>query len=263
MAEQIPTIEYDTENMERADGKPLARVHSIESFGSVDGPGIRFIVFLKGCTMRCRYCHNPDTCDRHSDSLMTSDELLAKAVRFRSYWGTKGGITVSGGEALLQIDFLIEFFRMAKAQGINTCLDTSAQPFRRTGVFFEKFKELMKYTDLLLFDIKHIDSDEHKKLTGWPNDNILDCARYLSEIGKPIWIRHVLVPTITDNDEYLHRLRAFIASLDNVEKIEVLPYHTLGIYKWENLHIPYTLKGIPEPTPEQVQHAQQILEGKA
>lgn len=263
MAEQIPTIEYDTENMERADGKPLARVHSIESFGSVDGPGIRFIVFLKGCTMRCRYCHNPDTWDSHSDKLMTADELLAKAVRFRSYWGTKGGITVSGGEALLQIDFLIEFFRKAKAQGINTCLDTSAQPFRRTGVFFEKFKELMKYTDLLLFDIKHIDSDEHKKLTGWPNDNILDCARYLSEIGKPIWIRHVLVPTITDNDEYLQRLRAFIASLDNVEKIEVLPYHTLGIYKWENLHIPYTLKGIPEPTPEQVQHAQQILEGKA
>ena len=149
MAEQIPTIEYDTENMERADGKPLARVHSIESF----------IVFLKGCTMRCRYCHNPDTWDSHSDKLMTADELLAKAIRFRSYWGTKGGITVSGGEALLQIDFLIEFFRKAKAQGINTCLDTSAQPFRRTGVFFEKFKELMKYTDLLLFDSKHIYSD--------------------------------------------------------------------------------------------------------
>ena len=194
---------------------------------------------------------------------MTADELLAKAVRFKSYWGTKGGITVSGGEALLQIDFLIEFFKKAKAQGINTCLDTSAQPFRRTGAFFEKFEELMKYTDLLLFDIKHIDSDEHKKLTGWPNDNILDCARYLSEIGKPIWIRHVLVPTITDSDEYLHRLRTFIASLNNVEKIEVLPYHTLGIYKWENLHITYTLKDIPEPTPEQVQHAQQILEGKA
>jgi len=114
MAEQIPTIEYDTENMEHADGKPLARVHSIESFGSVDGPGIRFIVFLKGCTMRCRYCHNPDTWDSHSDKLMTADELLAKAIRFRSYWGTKGGITVSGGEALLQIDFLIEFFRKAK-----------------------------------------------------------------------------------------------------------------------------------------------------
>ena len=170
---------------------------------------------------------------------------------------------MSGGEALLQIDFLIEFFKKAKAQGINTCLDTSAQPFHRTGAFFEKFEELMKYTDLLLFDIKHIDSDEHKKLTGWPNDNILDCARYLSEIGKPIWIRHVLVPTITDSDEYLHRLRTFIASLNNVEKIEVLPYHTLGIYKWENLNIPYTLKDIPEPTPEQVQHAQQILEGKA
>lgn len=263
MAEQTPTIEYNTKNMELANGEPLARVHSIESFGSVDGPGIRFIVFLKGCTMRCRYCHNPDTWDSKSKKLMTADELLAKAVRFKSYWGTKGGITVSGGEALLQIDFLIEFFKKAKAQGINTCLDTSAQPFRRTGVFFEKFEELMKYTDLLLFDIKHIDSDEHKKLTGWTNDNILDCARYLSEIGKPIWIRHVLVPTITDSDEYLLRLREFIASLNNVEKIEVLPYHTLGIYKWENLHIPYTLKDIPEPTPEQVQHAQQILEGKA
>lgn len=239
-----------------------ARVHSTESFGSVDGPGIRFIVFLKGCAMRCRYCHNPDTWDVKSDQLMTADELLSQAVKYRSYWGKEGGITVSGGESLLQIDFLIEFFRKAKVQGIHTCLDTSAQPFRRTGAFFAKFEELMRYTDLLLFDIKHIDSAEHKKLTGWPNENILDCARYLSEINKPVWIRHVLVPTITDKDEFLYRMRDFISTLQNVAKIEVLPYHALGVYKWENLNIPYSLKDINPPSEERVQNALQILEGQ-
>lgn len=257
------TVEYNTDELLHTDGTIRSRVHSIETFGSVDGPGIRFIVFLKGCAMRCRYCHNPDTWESQSDQLMTANELLAQAVRYKSYWGKNGGITVSGGESLLQIDFLIDFFRKAKAQGINTCLDTSAQPFRRNGTFFAKFEELMRYTDLLLFDIKHIDSAEHKKLTGWPNENILDCARYLSDINKPIWIRHVLVPTITDKDEYLYQLRAFIETLNNVEKIEVLPYHSLGVYKWENLNIPYTLKDIPEPTPESVKHAEQILKGEA
>nr|WP_311589479.1 pyruvate formate-lyase-activating protein [Prevotella disiens] len=263
MMAKIPTIDISTEQTINADGTHTARVHSIETFGSVDGPGIRFIVFLKGCAMRCQYCHNPDTWEPNSDTLTTADELLEKALRYKSYWGKNGGITVSGGESLLQIDFLIEFFRKAKAKGINTCLDTSAQPFRRTGQFFKKFEELMQYTDLLLFDIKHIDTVEHKKLTGWGNENILDCARYLSEINKPIWLRHVLVPTITDNDEYLHRLRAFIEELHNVERIEVLPYHTLGIYKWENLNLPYALKDIPEPTPKAVEYAQRVLEGKA
>ena len=152
----------------------MLQVHSIESFGSVDGPGIRFVIFLKGCTMRCQYCHNPDTWSRTGGTLRSVDDILAQAQRYQSYWGEKGGITVSGGEALLQIHSLTELFRKAKALGINTCLDTSAQPFSRESSNFSAFEELMKYTDLVLLDIKHIDSEAHKQLTGWRNENILD-----------------------------------------------------------------------------------------
>ena len=237
----------------------LGRVHSVETFGSVDGPGIRFLIFLKGCSMRCRYCHNPDTWDPETDDLRTADELLTQAMRYRSYWGREGGITVSGGEALLQIDFLTELFRKAKAKGIHTCLDTSGQPFTRREPFFSKFAELMKYTDLLLFDLKHIDDTKHRELTGRTNRNILDCARYLSDIGKPIWVRHVLVPGVTDNDDDLHALRAFIDSLQNVKRVEVLPYHAMGTYKWEQLGIPYTLKDVSAPSEERVRNAEHIL----
>lgn len=249
-----------TTQPQHAEGKILGAVHSVESFGSVDGPGIRFIIFLKGCKMRCRYCHNPDTWSLKSDVWKTTDELLEQAIRFKSYWGKKGGITVSGGEALLQIDFLIDIFKKAKAMGIHTCLDTAAQPFTREDPFFKKFEELMQYTDLILFDLKHIDTEEHKKLTGWDNSNIIDCANYLSEKNIPVWIRHVLVPTITDNDEYLYRLRNYLKTLNNVEKIEVLPYHALGVYKWEKLGIPYTLKDIDAPTAERVKNAKDILQ---
>ena len=237
----------------------LGRVHSVETFGSVDGPGIRFLIFLKGCSMRCRYCHNPDTWDPDTDDLRTADELLTQAMRYRSYWGREGGITVSGGEALLQIDFLTELFRKAKAKGIHTCLDTSGQPFTRREPFFLKFAELMKYTDLLLFDLKQIDDAKHRELTGRTNRNILDCARYLSDIGKPIWVRHVLVPGVTDNDDDLHALRAFIDSLQNVKRVEVLPYHAMGTYKWEQLGIPYTLKDVSAPSEERVRNAEHIL----
>ena len=237
----------------------LGRVHSVETFGSVDGPGIRFLIFLKGCSMRCRYCHNPDTWDPETDDLRTADELLTQAMRYRSYWGREGGITVSGGEALLQIDFLTELFRKAKAKGIHTCLDTSGQPFTRREPFFSKFAELMKYTDLLLFDLKHIDDTKHRELTGRTNRNILDCARYLSDIGKPIWVRHVLVPGVTDNDDDLHALRAFIDTLQNVKRVEVLPYHAMGTYKWEQLGIPYTLKDVSAPSEERVRNAEHIL----
>ena len=188
-------------------------IHSTESFGSVDGPGIRFIIFFQGCAMRCHYCQNPDTWVEGEGQEMTAEELLAKAERYRSYWGKDGGITVSGGEPLLQIDFLTELFRKAKERGINTCIDTCGQPFTRREPFFSKFKELMNYTDLLLLDIKHINTLEHQKLTRHPNGNILDCARYLSDIAKPIWVRHVLVPGITDNDDYLTELRHFLRSL--------------------------------------------------
>ncbi len=234
-------------------------VHSVESFGSVDGPGIRYIIFLKGCPMRCRFCHNPDTWNRNGAMEMTADELLDKAERFRSYWGNKGGITVSGGEALLQIDFLLELFENARRRGINTCLDTSAQPFKREGVWFEKFERLMSFTDTVLLDIKHIDDDGHRQLTGFSNKNILSCAGYLSEIKKPVWIRHVLVPGVTDNDELLIRLREFIDTLHNVERVEVLPYHTLGVFKWKELGIPYTLEGTEPPTKERIDNARRIL----
>ena len=235
-------------------------VHSVESFGSVDGPGIRFLIFLQGCPMRCQFCHNPDSWKTGIGEERTADELLDQAERFRAYWGNNGGITVSGGEALLQIDFLLELFEKAKQRGIGTCLDTSAQLFTRKSPFFEKFERLMELTDTVLLDIKHIDDEEHRKLTRHSNANILDCARYLSEIDKPVWIRHVLIPGITDKDEYLVRLRDFLSTLHNIERIEVLPYHTLGVYKYEKLGIDYPLKDVQPPEAERVANANDILQ---
>lgn len=234
-------------------------VHSLESFGSVDGPGVRYIIFLTGCAMRCQFCHNPDTWDMKKGTLYTTDELLEKAMKYRSYWKNDGGITVSGGEPLLQIDFLTELFRKAKANGIHTTLDTSGNPFTREEPFFSKFNELMKYTDLVMLDIKHIDDEQHKILTGCTNKNILDLARYLSDIKKPVWIRHVLVPERSDYDEYLIKLDEFIQTLDNVQKVEVLPYHTLGAYKWDELGYEYKLKGIDPPSVERVENANKLL----
>ncbi len=240
-------------------GKKIGHINSTESFGSVDGPGVRFVIFTQGCRMRCQFCHNPDTWKIGTGQEYTAEELLAQAERFRSYWGKKGGITVSGGEPLLQMEFLIDFFKKAKNAGIHTTLDSCGKPFTREEPFFSQFTELMKYTDLVLFDIKHIDSAQHKVLTQHDNDNILDMARYLSEIKKPVWIRHVLVPQRSDYDEYLIRLDAFIKTLDNVDKVEVLPYHTMGIFKWKKLGIDYPLKGIEPPTDERVKNAQALL----
>ncbi len=238
------------------------RIHQIETFGSVDGPGVRFIIFLKGCNLRCKYCHNVDTWNPESDDLRTADEVLDFAERYRTYWGQEGGITVSGGEPLLQIDFLLELFKKAKERGINTCIDTAVQPFTKDEPFFSKFEELMKYTDLLLVDIKHIDREEHIKLTGLPNDNIKEGFEYLDEIGKPIWIRHVLVPGITDDDNYLKETRKFIERFSNIQKIEVLPYHSMGKLKFEELGIPYQLEGVESPSEDRVKNAYNILNGK-
>ena len=234
-------------------------IHSTETFGSVDGPGVRFIIFFQGCRMRCRYCHNPDTWKLHGGNPMTADELLDRAERYRAYWGSEGGITVSGGEPLLQIDFLTELLQKAKERGIHTCIDTAGQPFTREEPFFSKFNELLRFTDLLLVDIKHIDNDEHLALTGHQNSNILDMLTYLSEQKKPVWIRHVLVPGITDNDDALRRTRAFIDKLGNVQRVEVLPYHSMGAFKWKALDIPYTLEATLPPTEERVKNAQMIL----
>ena len=235
------------------------RIHSVESFGSADGPGVRYIVFLKGCNMKCQYCHNPDTWAKDGGELMTPEEVLKKALRYKTYWKEKGGITVSGGEALLQIDFVTELFRLAKEKGVNTCLDTSGNPFSMEEPFKSKFDELMKYTDLFMLDIKHMDDAAHRKLTGQTNQNILEMAAYLSDHGKAMWIRHVLVPGITTEEDELHRLRSFLDTLKTVERVEVLPYHTLGVFKWKELGIPYQLEGVDPPTKEQIDRAKEIL----
>ena len=235
-------------------------IHQLESFGSVDGPGVRFIIFFAGCPLRCKYCHNPDTWDMMKGKQYTADELLDEAITCREYWGTKGGITVSGGEPLAQIDFLLELFTNAKERGINTCIDTAGGPFTREGVWFEKFKRLMNVTDVLLMDIKPINEEEHIKLTGHTGKNIIEMFRYLDEINKPVWIRHVLVPGITDNDEYLIQTRDFIRTLGNVQRVEVLPYHGLGAMKYKDLGIDYVLKDTNSPTAERVQNAREILE---
>ena len=234
-------------------------IHSTESFGSVDGPGVRFVIFTAGCPMRCQFCHNPDTWNMKTGTLTSTDDLIKKALRYRSYWGDEGGITVSGGEPLLQIDFLTELFKKAKENGIHTTLDTSGNPFTREEPFFSKFNELMQYTDLILLDIKNIDEKEHIHLTGHTNKNILDLATYLSAMKKPVWIRHVLVPKRSDKDEYLDRLHEFILTLHNVERVEVLPYHTLGAYKWKELGMEYPLEGIDPPTAERVENARKRL----
>ena len=233
----------------------IGHIHSTESFGAADGPGVRFIVFMQGCHMRCRYCHNPDTWKMDGGDEVTADEILKRALRFKPYWGKDGGITISGGEPLLQIDFVIELFKKAKELGINTCIDTAGNPFTKEEPFFSKFEELMKYTDLLLLDLKEINPTRHKDLTGFDNSNIIEMAKYLSEINKPVWIRHVLVPEHSDFDEDLDALGDFIDTLSNVDRVEILPYHTLGKFKWENLGIPYTLESISPPSAERNENA--------
>lgn len=234
-------------------------VHSTETFGAVDGPGIRYVIFLKGCPMRCRYCHNPDTWERMGTEMRDAKSLLDDAERYRAYWGKRGGITVSGGEPLAQPEFLIELFTEAKARNINTALDTSGQPFTREGPLFQRFEALLAVTDLVLLDIKHIDPKKHRALTGRGNANILDFARYLSDISKPVWIRHVLVPGITDDDGDLTRLRAFLDTLNNIQRVEVLPYHSMGEPKWDRLGIPYTLRGTEPPSQERIENAKRLL----
>ena len=232
------------------------RIHSFESFGTVDGPGIRFVVFMQGCPMRCLYCHNPDTWGGGGKSF-TAQEVADTALKYKSYFTGGGGVTVSGGEPLLQSEFVTELFKIVKSRGVHTALDTS-------GILFNpeephKFDGLLSVTDLVMLDIKHIDDTEHKKLTAHSNNNVLAFAKYLSDIGKPTWIRHVLVPGITDNDGYLKALSEFISTLKTVEKVEVLPYHNMGEVKYKNLGLDYPLKGTEPPTKERVLNAKSIL----
>ncbi len=237
----------------------LGLIHSYETFGSVDGPGVRYIVFLQGCNMRCAYCHNPDTWSVGVGNT-SAKEVFDKAIKYKSYWKNGGGITVSGGEPLLQIDFLIDLFTLAKENTVSTCIDTAGQPFDELDKeFMAKFNKLMELTDLLLVDIKHINNEKHIWLTGKPNTNILKMLEYLNKIKKPVWIRHVLVPGINDDDKSLNDLRKFIDTLNNVEKVEILPYHTLGVHKYEKLGIKYRLDGVNPPDKETIKKAEKIL----
>lgn len=234
-------------------------VHSLESFGLVDGPGVRYVVFLQGCKMRCKFCHNPETWSAEGGEEYTAEELFKKAYRYKNYWKQNGGITVSGGEPLLQIHFVTEFFRLAKQKGINTVLDTAGQPFSENAQWLEKFRALMEYTDLVMLDLKEMDAKLHHDLTGFGNENVLKMAQWLSDNNKPMWIRHVLVPGVTDDESGLREMKRFVDTLNGVERIEVLPYHTLGMFKWEKLGIPYPLDGVRTPTDEEVKKAEEIL----
>jgi pyruvate formate lyase activating enzyme len=237
-------------------------VHTFETFGLVDGPGVRYVAFLQGCKMRCKYCHNPDTWSPNGGEEMTAQQLFDRMWRYRSYWKDNGGITISGGEPLLQIDFVTEVFKIAKAHNVHTTLDTSGQPFSKDPEFLEKFDELIKYTDLVMLDLKEIDDEKHKSLTGFTNSNVLEMAEYLSDHNVKMWIRHVLVPDLTDDEEGLKQLNTFIKGLKTVERVEILPYHTLGLFKWENLKIPYPLVGVRPPSDEAVKRAEELLEIK-
>ena len=234
-------------------------IHSFESFGTVDGPGIRFVVFLQGCPLRCKYCHNPDTWGQGGTEY-TATEVLEKVLRYKNYFGDKGGVTVTGGEPLVQIDFVIELFTLLKAKGIHTCVDTSGITFNEASLAsVEKHKKLLALTDLFLLDIKHIDDEACRELTGQSNAHTLAFAKFLDEHKKPTWIRQVLVPGITDSDETLQATRAFIDGLSCVERVEVLPYHTMGTVKYEKLGLEYPLQGVDAPTKERVLNAKRIL----
>ena len=237
-------------------------VHSIETFGTVDGPGVRFVVFMQGCPWRCRFCHNPDTWEFSKSNPMSADEILQQFNKNRAFY-SKGGITVTGGEPLAQVDFLCELFEKAKEQGIHTCIDSSGATFKKENdAYIKKLDKLMEYTDLVMLDIKHINPEEHKKLTGSDNTGSLGLAKYLEEKQIPMWIRHVVVPGINDKEEYLFELGQFIGGLSNVKALDVLPYHTMGAVKYENLGIPYSLEGVsPMSTEDAVKAKAIILQG--
>ena len=239
----------------------MGKIHSLETFGTVDGPGVRFVVFFQGCPMRCQYCHNPDTWNIEDGEEMSADEIITRFERNRSFYQT-GGITATGGEPMLQLDFLTELFTKAKEKGIHTCLDTSGIIFPENNPETAKLKQiedLMSVTDLVMLDIKHIKDEEHQKLTGQSNRNVLAFARYLDSIGKPVWIRHVVVPGITFDKEELTELGKFLKTLHNVEKLEVLPYHSMGKVKYDNLGMDYILKDTPQLTKAEAKEAEEII----
>lgn len=233
----------------------IGKIHSTESFGTVDGPGIRFVVFMQGCSLKCKYCHNRDTWDTNSGTTISVSELVKEVLKYKTYIdNSNGGVTVSGGEPLLQTEFVTEFFKELKKLNIHTALDTAG-----SLPISDKIKELLKYTDLVLLDIKHINNEKAINLTGISNKNNLEFAKYLSNINIPVWIRQVLIPGYTDDKFDLIKLKEFLNTLKNVEKVEILPYHDLGKFKWEKLGDKYELENVPSPTNEDIQKAKNLL----
>lgn len=235
--------------------KVFGNIHSFESCGTVDGPGIRFVIFMQGCPMRCLYCHNPDTWDLKENKKMSVDDILKQYDGVKEF--AKGGITVTGGEPLLQIDFVTELFYQAKLRNIHTALDTSGITFNPDNT--EKIDNLLKYTDLVLLDIKHIEESEHIKLTGHSNKNILLFAKYLEQKDIPVWIRHVVVPNITFDKKYLAELGRFLKTLKNIKALDVLPYHNMGLTKYKNLGLEYPLQNTTQLTKEEAITARNII----
>lgn len=234
-------------------------IHSIESFGTVDGPGVRYVVFFQGCTMRCQYCHNPDTWNQADGREMDADEVLEGFFRNQAFYKS-GGITATGGEPLMQIDFLTELFSKAREKGVHTCLDTSGILFsKEKEEIREKFDRLMEVTSLVMLDIKHMDHQAHKVLTGHDPDAVFAFARYLEEKNMPLWIRHVVVPGITYEEHQLKALGRYIKTLSNMEHLEVLPYHAMGKVKYDNLGISYVLKDTPQLTKEEGKRAENLI----
>lgn len=235
------------------------KIHSVETLGAADGPGLRFVLFLQGCNLRCKYCHNPDSWAKTDGSgVVTASGIAAEILKYKNYFGKKGGLTVSGGEPLLQLDFLIELCGLMKKAGVHVAIDTSGADYSEID---ERFEELFPLIDLVLLDIKHIDSEKCKALTGRGNEQTKKFAARLAELKIPVWIRQVLVPGITDDENDLKKTREWIDSLGNAVKTEVLPYHTLGKIKYEKLGIPYPMGDVPVPTTEQIEKAKKILVG--
>lgn len=235
------------------------RIHSLESFGTVDGPGTRFVVFVQGCPMRCAYCHNPDTWAMTGGTMMEPEEIYEQYKRNKDFY-KGGGLTVTGGEPLMQVDFLIDLFTLAKKDNVHTCIDSSGIAFKPGNTeFIKKLDRLMKLTDLVMLDIKHIDPVKHKELTTQPNDGILAFAEYLDQKHVDMWIRHVVVPGITDDDEYLFKLGYFIGQFSNLKALDVLPYHTMGETKYKKLGIPYKLAGVPAMDKNKVIEKKEVI----
>lgn len=231
------------------------KVHSIETFGTVDGPGIRYIVFLQGCPLRCKYCHNRDTWNKNGGTEKTAEEVIQDALKYKTYMEfSGGGITVSGGEATAQPEFLYELFKLAKENGLTTCLDTSG------CTKASDISDILDITDTVLLDLKHMIPENAKDLAGIDINTAIDFARYLDEKNIPVWIRHVLVPGVTDSEENLNKMGEFVSTLKNVDRFEILPYHTLGVHKWEELGLKYPLVGVPQAEDEDVKRAKDIIE---